>query len=52
MAALPDLRRYGIYHKLYLRNPAPARLYEAAIKRDEGAITSTAYTASAPSSSP
>jgi phosphoenolpyruvate carboxykinase (ATP) len=41
MAALPDLSRYGIYHKVYLRNPAPARLYEEAITRDEGAITST-----------
>jgi len=41
MAALPDLSRYGIYHKVYLRNPSPARLYEEAVTSDEGAITST-----------
>ena len=40
MAGLPDLSRYGIYHKEYLRNPPPARLYEEAIKSDGGAISS------------
>ena len=40
MAALPDLSRYGIYHKEYARNVPPAKLYEEAIKHDHGAISS------------
>lgn len=46
MARLPDLSRYGIYHKEYLRNPAPARLYEESLRHDGGIITSAGALAS------
>jgi len=46
MAALPDLSRYGIYHKDYLRNPPPAKLYEESVLRDHGVITSAGALAS------
>ena len=40
MSSLPDLTRYGIYHGNFLRNPPAAKLYEEAIARDHGVITS------------